>query len=156
MAKVTKEIVGENVGKIVEELNKALADEWLAYMQYMLAANIVKVPQVEGELKSIAKDELEHAEELTERIIQLGGKPIADPKQFYEKTNCGYAVPVEDTKKVLHDALKGEGCAIRVYNKVAKLTKESDPVTYQLMLHIMEEEQEHEQKLENLLDWLKE
>jgi bacterioferritin len=154
MGKVAREIVG-NADEIVEELNKALADEWLAYMQYLFAASIVKVPAVERELKDIAKEEFEHANELTERIIQLGGKPIVDPKQFFEKTNCGYEVPTEDAEKVLKDAMKGEGCAIMVYKRIADLAKDTDPITYQLMLHIMEEEIEHEQRYENLLEWVK-
>ena len=153
MGKTAKEIV-ENADKVVEELNKALADEWLAYMQYTFAAKILKAPVVIKELERIAKEELEHAGELTERIIKLGGAPIADPKQFYEKTNCGYEVPVEDTKKVLETSIKGEGCAIKVYNRIAKMTKDTDPITYQLMLHIMEEEEEHEQTFEDLRDWV--
>lgn len=153
MGKTAKSIVG-NADEIVVELNKALADEWLAYMQYNFAANLVPLPPVEGALKEVAKDELEHAEELTERIIQLGGKPIADPKELYDKTNCGYEVPSEDAKKALKDGIKGEGCAIKVYEKIAKMTKDSDPITYQLILHIMAEEEEHEQKFENLLEWL--
>ncbi len=153
MGKVAKEIV-KNADEIIGAMNKALADEWLAYMQYTFAANLVKVPAVETKLREIAKEELEHAEELTGRIISLGGKPIADPKQFYEKTNCGYAVPSENAKKVLKDGIKGEGCAIKVYSKIANLTKDKDPLTYQLVLHIMEEEEGHEQELENLLEWL--
>ena len=152
MGKATKEIVEGNVDEIVEELNKALADEWLAYMQYLFAANLMKDPNVVKELQAIAKDELEHADELTNRIIKLGGTPIINPKDFYEKTNCGYEVPSEDAKKVLEDAVKGEGCAIRVYNRVAKMTKDSDPITYNLMLHIMEEEQDHETRFETLLE----
>ncbi|MBD3210955.1 ferritin [Candidatus Micrarchaeota archaeon] len=154
MGKTTREIVGEKVDAIIEELNKTLADEWLAYMQYTLAASLVTAPQVEKELKEIAAEELEHAEELTARIVQLGGKPLVDPKQFYEKTNCGYEVPTEDNIKVLKDAISAEGCAIEAYDKVSKLTKDSDPVTYQLMLHILEEEEEHEEKFETLLEYL--
>jgi len=154
MGKVSRQIV-ENVDEIVEELNKALADEWLAYMQYMFASKIVKAPPAAKVLEEVAKEELEHADELTERIIQLGGNPIVDPKQFYEKTNCGYEVPTDNTGKVLEDGLKGEGCAIKVYVKIAEMTKSTDPLTYQLMLHIMEEEEEHEQKFEDLLEWLK-
>ena len=153
MGKTAKEIV-EKADEIVEELNKALADEWLAYMQYTFAAKILKVPEVIGALESTAKEELEHANELTDRIIKLGGTPLVDPKQFYEKTNCGYEVPVEDTKKVLEVSVKGEGCAIKVYDKIAKMTKDKDSITHQLVLHIMEEEENHEQKFEDLLDWL--
>jgi len=131
-----------------------LADEWLAYMQYTFASKIVKAPEVPELLESVAKDELEHANELTERIILLGGTPIVDPKQFFEKSNCGYEVPDENVKKVLEASLKGEACAIAVYKKIMDMTKNSDPITYQLILHIMAEEEGHEQKFEDLKAWL--
>ncbi|MGB9719690.1 MAG: ferritin-like domain-containing protein [Candidatus Anstonellales archaeon] len=155
MGKKAKEIVGENVNKIIEELNKALADEWLAYLQYWNAAKIIrgKIANVATkELENIAKDELEHATELTERIIQLGGKPIVDPKEYYTKTNCGYEIPSEDVRKALEAGIKGERCAIDVYKKIANIVKGKDEITYQLALHIMNEEIGHEQKFENLLD----
>lgn len=157
MGSTAKEIVELNVEEVVEELNKALADEWLAYLQYWNAAKIIKGGKAFmaiKELEAIAKDELEHAEELVERIIKLGGKPIVDPKQYYEKTNCGYEVPTEDVTKALKDAIKGEGCAIKVYKKIADMTHDKDPITYQLMLHIMEEEIDHEQRFENILEEL--
>jgi bacterioferritin len=156
MAKAAREIVEGDVNAIIEEMNKALADEWLAYIQYMGAAALVKMPKVADSIKDVAKEELEHAEELSGRIIKLGGEPIADPKEFLEKTNCGYEAPNDNTIKALEDAIKGEGCAIKVYNKIAKLTKDADAITYQLILHIMEEEQEHEQKFQDLLDWIRE
>ncbi|MBN2477868.1 ferritin-like domain-containing protein [Candidatus Micrarchaeota archaeon] len=155
MGKVGKEIVELDVDGLVEELNKALADEWLAYMQYTSASKLVAHPSAVKELGEIAKEELEHADELTERIIQLGGKPIVDPKQYFEKTNCGYEIPTEDVVKVLKDSIKAEGCAIRVYNKIMKITEGKDLVTRQLMQHIMEEEINHEQRFENLLEWIK-
>jgi len=157
MGSTAKEIVKVNVDELVEELNKALADEWLAYMQYTNAAKIVNgkmFPVVTKELEAIAKDELEHADELVGRIIQLGGKPIVDPKQYYDKTNCGYEVPTEDIPKVLKDAIKGEGCAIKVYDKIASMTHDKDVVTYNLMIHIMEEEIDHEERFENILEAL--
>lgn len=154
MGKKAREIVGEKADGIIQEMNKALADEWLAYMQYTFAASLVNAPPVEKTLKEVAAEELEHAEELTERIIQLGGTPLADPKEFSKMTNCGYEVPNQNVKKVLKDAIKGEGCAIGVYGKIAKMTKDTDPLTYQLILHIMEEEEDHEEKFENLLGYM--
>jgi bacterioferritin len=157
MGKTAKEIVKINVDELVEELNKALADEWLAYMQYVNAAKIVNgrmFPTVVKELEDIAKDEQEHADELVERIIQLGGKPLVDPKKYYDMTNCGYEVPTEDISKVLKDSIKAEGCAIKVYDKIAGMTHDKDVVTYNLMLHIMEEEIDHEQRFENILEAL--
>ncbi len=157
MGKTAQEIADLNVEELVTELNKALCDEWLAYLQYTNAAKIVKgrmFPKVVGELEAIAKEELEHADELIDRITKLGGKPIVDPKEYLEKTNCGYEIPTEEVPKVLKDAIKGEGCAIRVYNKIMKMTAGKDAVTYQLMLHIMEEEMDHEQRFEDILDSL--
>ncbi len=157
MGKTAKEIVDLDVNEVVEELNKALADEWLAYFQYLSGAKIINgrmFPIVVKELEDIAKDELEHAGELTERIIQLGGKPIVDPKEVLAKTNCGYEAPTEEISKVLNDAVKGEGCAIKVYDRIAKMAKDKDVVTYNLVLHIMEEEIDHEQRFENILEAL--
>ena len=155
MGKKAREIVGENADRIVEELNKALADEWLAYLQYLNSAKIIKgrmAGAVAKELEGIAKEELEHANELAERIIQLGGRPIVDPKEYYSKTNCGYEVPTEDVKKALEAGIKGERCAIDVYKKIAEMAKGKDEITYQLMIHIMKEEIEHEQRFENLVE----
>lgn len=157
MGKTAREIVKLDVNEVVAELNKALADEWLAYMQYTNAAKIVNgrmFPMAVKELEDIAKEELEHAEELIERIIQLGGTPVVDPKKYYDLTNCGYEVPTEDIPKVLNDAIKGEGCAIKVYDKIAGMTHEKDVVTYNLMIHIMEEEIDHEQRFEDIVDAL--
>ncbi len=153
MGKKAKEIVGKDAERIISELNKALADEWLAYLQYWNSAKIIKGKMASvaaKELEAIANEELEHATELTERIIQLGGKPIVDPKEYYSKTNCGYEVPNENVKKALEAGIKGERCAIDVYKKIAEMVKGKDEITYQLMIHIMNEEIEHEQRFENL------
>ncbi|MEM2947971.1 MAG: ferritin-like domain-containing protein [Candidatus Anstonellales archaeon] len=157
MGKKAHEIVGNLADKVVAELNKALADEWLAYLQYWNSAKIIKGKMAAiaaKELEEIAKEELEHATELAERIIQLEGKPIVDPKQYYTKTNCGYEIPNEDVKKAIEAGVKGERCAIDVYKKIADMVKDKDEITYELMLHIMKEEMEHEQRFENLLQEL--
>ena len=51
-------IVGMDVDNLVELLNKALADEWLAYYQYWVGAKVAKGPMrgaVTAELKPPAK-----------------------------------------------------------------------------------------------------
>ena len=39
-----REIVGMDVEKVLELLNKAFADEWLAYYQYWLGSKVVAGP----------------------------------------------------------------------------------------------------------------
>ena len=41
--------------------------------------------------------------------------------------------------------------AIEVYHKLVKKTMGNDPITYELMVHILGEEVEHEDEFENLL-----
>jgi bacterioferritin len=84
-----REIVGMDIDKLIELLNKALADEWLAYYQYWIGAKVVKGPMrgaVEAELMEHAGEELQHAEMLIERIIQLGGTPLLSPEEWYKIT----------------------------------------------------------------------
>ena len=106
------EIVGMDVGKLIELLNKALADEWLAYYQYWIGAKVVKGQmrgEVVAELVQHAGDELRHAGMLVDRIIQLGGTPILKPEDWYKMTNCGYDAPDDPhVKTVLQQNIKGE------------------------------------------------
>jgi bacterioferritin len=148
------EIVGMDVNEIVKELNKALADEWLAYYQYWMGAKVAKGPMrgaVVAELEEHAGEELEHAGMLVERIIQLGGTPVLTPEDWYKVTNCGYDAPSDPhVKKLLEQNIKGEQCAIDVYQKLSKMLKDKDPITYQMVLEILKDEVEHEDELEAL------
>jgi bacterioferritin len=74
-----REIVGMDVEQLLKLLNRAFADEWLAYYQYWLGAKVVKGPMKEAviaELLQHATDELRHADMVAGRIIQLGGTPV--------------------------------------------------------------------------------
>jgi bacterioferritin len=151
-----REIVGERVDEIIDLLNRALADEWLAYYQYWIGSKIVVGPmkgEVMTELMEHAADELRHAEMLVMRIIQLGGTPILDPDDWKKLTNCGYDVPEDPlVRKVLDQNIKGEQCAISTYKKMMEITRDIDPITYEIALEIMRDEVEHEDDLQGLVE----
>ena len=68
---------------VIDVLNKAYCDEWLAYYQYFVESKVVKgimKDAVMAELTLHAADELRHATMLSARIIQLGGTPILHPR----------------------------------------------------------------------------
>lgn len=146
---------GIEVSELINRLNKAFADEWLAYYQYWLGAKIaVGVPKKEvvSELEEHAKEELEHAEKLAERIIQLGGTPLLEPKKWYTESTCGYSAPKDpDVCALLDQNIRGERCAIHAYEKLLEFTENKDPVTYDMILEIQKDEIEHEEDLEALL-----
>jgi len=156
MGTKAREIV-ENPGEIIELLNRALADEWLAYYQYWVGAKVVKGimrPSVEEELKEHADEELKHANMLANRIVILGGVPLLNPAEFGEKTNCGYDAPNNpDVRAVLQQNIKGEQCAIETYKKILeRISFANDPITANMVRKIMEDETEHEEDLQNLLE----
>lgn len=150
------EIVGMDVQELLKLLNKAFADEWLAYYQYWLGSKVAKGPMKEAviaELLQHAADELRHADMLTMRIIQLGGTPPAEPKKWYELSNCGYDAPDNPfVEELLKQNIKGEQCAIGVYKRLVELTTGKDPVTYNIALQILQDEVEHEEDLQALLE----
>jgi bacterioferritin len=152
-------IVGMDVKKLLNLLNKALSDEWLAYYQYWVGAKVVKGPMKEAviaELDQHSADELKHAGMLVARIIQLGGTPVLKPEDWYKMTNCGYDAPKDPfVKPVLEQNIKGERCAIDVYSSLVEKTKDKDPITYNIALQILQDEVEHEEDLQALLEDLK-
>jgi bacterioferritin len=149
-----REIVGVHAERVLELLNKAFADEWLAYYQYWLGAKVAKGPMKEAvmaELTQHAADELRHADLVSNRIIQLGGQPVLAPKAWYDHSNCGYDAPGDPhVLSLLEQNIKGERCAIGVYNALIHDTREIDPVTYNLTLQILQDEVQHEEDLQAL------
>jgi bacterioferritin len=154
MGTKSREIVGLDVNKLLEFLNKAYADEWLAYYQYWIGAKVAKGPMrgaVVAELMEHAQEELKHADMLTERMIQLGGEPLLDPAEWMKASNCGYDAPKDPSvKALLEQNIKGEQCAIEVYHKLLAFVKDKDIVTYNMIAEILEDEVEHEEDLQAL------
>jgi bacterioferritin len=151
-----REIVGMNVDELLKLLNRALADEWFAYYQYWLGAKVVKGPMkdaVAAELLQHATEELAHADLVANRVIQLGGKPVTEPKKWYEVSGCGYQPPDDEyVKTILDQNIEGERCAISYYNDLMKKTKDTDIITYNMVLTILSQEVEHEEDLQALLE----
>ncbi len=149
-------IKGLDINDIITGLNKAYADEWLAYYQYFIEGKVVKGIMKDAaiaELQQHAADELRHANMVADRILQLGGTPLLNPKDWFTHTNCGYEEPNNfDVVNILDDAIKGEQCAISIYSELAEMTKDKDIVTYDIVSEILADEVEHEEDLQALYD----
>ena len=149
-----REIIGMDVNELLKMLNQAFASEWLAYYQYWLGAKLIKGPMkdaVAAELTLHATEELNHAVLLSGRIIQLGGTPVPDPRQWFTLSPCAYDAPLDPYVAVLLDQnIAGEQCAISAYKALMDATKDKDMVTYNLALTILEQEVEHEEDLQSL------
>ena len=149
-----RQIVGMDIEELLQILNKAFADEWLAYYQYGIGAKIIKGPMkeaVEAEMLEHAGEELGHADMIADRIVALGGIPLTKPEYWMEKTTCGYEEPTSGfVKDLLVQNIEAEQCAIEVYQKLAEMTKDKDPITYFMALQILKDEVDHEEELQAL------
>lgn len=151
--KYTKVIKAQET-TIVNALKSALADEYLAAYQYLapigLAVGDERV-NVEDEFQKHYEEELEHAEKLKKRIIQLDATPLMSPEEWYEKTSCGYTTPIDyNTITLVEENLDSELKAIEVYNHLVKLCQEqNDVVTLDIVKEILADEIEHAQDLKD-------
>jgi len=159
MGTVGKDIFDIDRNELIKMLNKALSEEWLAYVQYFMGSKIVSgkgAAVVEAELLEHAQEELEHAEKLIARILQLEGVPVTNPKNWFELAGCAYEDPKDpSTFKLLEQNIDGERCAIKSYNAILKFVEGKDPITYRIILEILEDEIEHEDDLEKIFQDLK-
>jgi bacterioferritin len=144
-----------DIEKLLEMLNAALAEEWLAYYQYWIGARLMEGPmrsEVEPELLVHADQELGHAVLVVNRIIQLGGTPVINPVDWTKLARCSYDAPTDPyIEVILEQNLKGERCAIQRYQEIADFTNGKDHSTHQMAVTILNEELEHENDIE---DWL--
>ncbi len=149
-------IKGIEIDEVIKLLNKAYADEWLAYYQYYIESEVIKGIMKDAaiaELDQHAADELRHADMVAERILQLGGTPLLSPKDWFTHTNCGYDAPSNfDVVAILEDVIKGEQCAISTYSEIAEIIRDKDIVTYDIVSQILADEVEHEEDLQALHD----
>lgn len=155
MGKKAIDIANIDVGKLIQMLNEALAEEWLAYYQYWIGARIIEGPmrsEVEPELLLHATEELAHAGLVVNRIIQLGGTPILNPADWTSFARCDYEAPTDPyIEEVLKQNLDGERCAIQRYEEIAEFTSGKDHSTYQMAVSILNDEIEHEHDIEDFL-----
>ena len=152
-----KELVtraGIDLDALLKDLNSAYCDEWLAYYQYWIGAKIAEGKMfhvIAQELAEHAGEELEHAEKLAKRIIELGGTPAIAPDLWLKDSTCGYLMPENpDAMHLLAQNIQSERCAIEVYERLLNIVAGKDPITEHLVREILEDELEHEQDLEDL------
>ena len=145
---------GLDLNALVKELNSAYCDEWLAYYQYWIGAKVAEGKMfkvIAAELEEHAGEELEHAQKLAKRIMELGGTPALSPQEWLKESTCGYFAPTDaDAFEILKQNIQSERCAIEVYSRILERLKGRDPLTAHLIRSILADEVEHEEDLESL------
>ncbi len=129
----------EKKNKVIEVLNKARALELQAIHQYMnhhYTLDDLDYGELAANVKLIAIDEMKHAEDLAERIKELGGEPTTEKAGGVETGH-------EPEELFAFDA-KEEEKAIDIYGNFLKVCWENgDSISAKLFETIIDAEQEH-------------
>ncbi len=159
MGEMAQKIVKIDNEELLKILNQAFAEEWLAYYQYWVGAQVAVGPMrtsVIAEFEEHADEELKHAKWLSERIVQLGGVPLLNPKDWEHTAKCKYEIPDKPyIMNLLKQNLIAERCAIARYQGICEMTFGKDYETFRISAKILKEELQHEQEMGDFIDDIK-
>ncbi len=141
---------------VVRLLNEALATELvctLRYKRHYFTARGLTSAGVAGEFLEHANEEQAHADQIAERIVQLGGEPDFSPDGLAARSHAEY---VEGTSlpEMIKEDLVAERIAIESYRDIVQYLGNNDPTTRRLMEEILAKEEEHAEDLLSLIQEL--
>ena len=145
-----------NLTVVIDLLNQALATEIvcvLRYKRHYFMATGIHAQAVAAEFLEHAGEEQGHADELAERITQLGGAPDLSPQGLATRSHSEY---VEGTTLVdmIQEDLIAERVAIESYSEMVRYIGEDDPTTRRMLEGILAVEEEHAEDLKTLIEAL--
>ena len=152
---ITREYKGD-AQRVVQSLNGLRSTEIMSYLQYMqhqyMAVSLLS-PGLKAEFQAHATQELDHANRLAERIQQLGGVPIYDPKEIAARAaNVGVVAEQSATlTDMVVEDLMLERQQIEAYTTLIRQIGDQDFVTRQLLIGILAETEQHASELADYL-----
>jgi bacterioferritin len=141
----------ETVNKV---LNEALATEIvcvLRYKRHYFMASGIHAESVAAEFLQHANEEQGHADQIAQRIVQLGGEPNLNPDGLLSRSHAEY-VEGDNLLDMIKEDLVAERIAIDSYREIIQYLGNDDPTTRRMMEGILAMEEEHADDLVNLLD----
>ena len=139
---------------VVKLLNEALATEivcTLRYKRHYFMAKGIHAEGVAAEFLEHSQDEQQHADQIAERITQLGGEPDFSPDGLATRSHAEY-VEGDSLEDMIKEDLVAERIAIDSYREMVLYFGDKDPTSRRLMEEILAKEEEHADDLANLLE----
>ncbi len=141
---------------VLRLLNEALATEIicvLRYKRHYFMAEGINADSVAAEFSEHAAEVQAHADQIAQRIVQLGGAPNLSPEGMASRSHSEY---VEGTTLVemIREDLVAERIAIDSYKEMIAYIAEKDPTTRRMLEGILAVEEEHADDLVSLLGGL--
>jgi bacterioferritin len=137
-------------------LNDALATEIVCVLRYKfhyLMAKGIHSESVKQEFLEHANEEERHADLISERIVQLGGKPELAPAGLSGRAHSEYKEG-DTLIEMIREDLVAERIAIDSYREIINFFGHGDPTSRRIMEEILAKEEEHADDLSTLLKQL--
>jgi bacterioferritin len=141
---------------VLRLLNESLATEIvcvLRYKRHYYMAKGINAKSVAAEFLEHANEEQAHADQISERIVQLGGAPNLSPAGMLSRSHSEY-VEGEDLVDMLQENLIAERIAIDTYREIIQFLGNDDPTTRRMLESILAMEEEHAEDISSLLEEL--
>ena len=133
--------------KLLDMLNRAIAGELQAIIQYMwqhVQWKGIDHYAVSDGIEKVAIEEMKHAEKIAERLWYLGTKPTIQPAPIFVGNTL---------EEMLKNDAKAEEETIAMYKEIIQLSeKEGDVATKEIFEEIEEDEEEHHDFFTSLLE----
>jgi bacterioferritin len=145
---------------VIKLLNEALATEIvcvLRYKRHYFMAQGIHAEPIAAEFLQHANEEQGHADQIAERIIQLGGAPNFNPEGLLMRSHSEY-VEGHTLIEMIKEDLVAERVAIDSYTEMIRYIGENDITTRRMLESILAVEEEHAEDLASFLadmdkDW---
>jgi bacterioferritin len=134
-------------------LNEALATEIvcvLRYKRHYFMASGIHAESVAAEFLQHANEEQGHADQIAQRIVQLGGEPNFNPDGLLSRSHAEY-IEGDTLLDMIKEDLVAERIAIDSYREIIQYLGNDDPTTRRMMEGILAMEEEHAEDLVSLL-----
>ena len=139
---------------VLKLLNEALATEiicTLRYKRHYFMAQGIHAEGVAEEFLQHAQEESQHADQIAERITQLGGAPDFSPEGLSSRSHAEY-VEGNSLEDMIKEDLIAERIAIDSYREMIQYLGAEDSTTRRMLEEILAKEEEHADDLARLLE----
>lgn len=139
---------------VIKVLNEALATEIvcvLRYRRHYFMASGIHAESVAAEFLQHSNEEQAHADQIAQRIVQLGGAPNFSPEGLMTRSHAEYAEG-DTLIDMIKEDLVAERIAIDSYREIIQYLGNDDPTTRRMMEGILAMEEEHADDLVSLLN----
>jgi bacterioferritin len=138
---------------VIQLLNAALATEIVCVLRYkrhyFMAAGISS-ESVKAEFLQHAIEEQTHADQIAQRIVQLGGEPNLSPEGMLSRSHSEY-IEGDSLIAMIKEDLIAERIAIDSYIEMINYVGNDDRTTRRMLEGILANEEEHAEDLASLL-----